>query len=107
MLLAGDVDCAGFGDYEGCTCVRASGIGTVVGVGSRDNNWRMVSTKYWRQSTEGYSYDSRLIGGGARDNKLDGDARRTRGFIQVRSPRWHNTYVLRLLWFVLMYDEMN
>ena len=33
--------------------------------------------------------------------KQDGDARQTRGFIQVRPPRRHNTYVLRLI--VLQY----
>jgi hypothetical protein len=36
-----------------------------------------------QQSTEGMPHGSRLIGGGARDNELDGDARRTQGFILV------------------------
>jgi hypothetical protein len=40
-----------------------------------------VSTKYGRQSTEGGTQDGRLVGGGARDDDQDVDARRTRGFI--------------------------
>jgi hypothetical protein len=38
-----------------------------------------------RQSTEGYAHGRRLIGGGVRDNELDGDTRRTQGFIQARA----------------------
>jgi hypothetical protein len=44
-----------------------------------------VSTKYGRQSTEGGTHDGRLVGGGARDDDPDVDARRTRGFIQVQA----------------------
>jgi hypothetical protein len=44
-----------------------------------------LSTRCDWQSTEGYDHSSRLISGGAQDNELDGDARRTQGFIQVRA----------------------
>jgi hypothetical protein len=36
-----------------------------------------LSTKYGRQSTEEGTHDGRLVGGGARDDELDIDARQT------------------------------
>ena len=56
-----------------------------------------VSTKYGRQSTQGYAQGSRLSVDRCASFKQDGDARQTRGFIQVRPPRRRNTYVLRLI----------
>ena len=43
-----------------------------------------VSTKYRRQSTEGYAHDGRLIGRGAHDQELDGN-RDTRHKIYIGS----------------------
>ena len=60
-----------------------------------------VSMKYGRQSTQGYAQGSRLSADRCVSHKQDGDARQTRGFIQVRPPRRRTTYVLRLI--VLLY----
>jgi hypothetical protein len=60
-----------------------------------------LSTRYGRQSTEGYAQGSRLSADRCASYELDGDARQTRSFIQVRPPWGRNTYVLRqivLLW---------
>jgi len=37
------------------------------------NGFALLSTKYYRQSTEGYTHNGRLIGGGARDQEPDGN----------------------------------
>ena len=47
---------------------------------------RTVSMKYGRQSTQGYAQGSRLSVDRCASYKQDGNARQTRGFIQVRPP---------------------
>jgi hypothetical protein len=61
-----------------------------------------LSTRYSRQSTEGGTHDGRLVGGGARDDDPDVDARRTRGFIQFRPSSRRNTLRPTFLWIVLI-----
>ena len=65
-----------------------------------------LSTKYGRQSTQGYAQGSRLSADRCASHKQDGDARQTRGFIQVRPPRRRNTYVLRLICIAVCQWEM-
>ena len=60
-----------------------------------------LSTKYGRQSTQGYAQDSRLSADRCASYEQDSNTRQTQGFIQVRPPRGRNTYVLRLI--VLLY----
>jgi hypothetical protein len=90
--------------FEGCLCPRLAVVDWSLGEAScagpvcqpYDAGGR-VSMRCGQQSIEGYVHDSRLISGGVRDNELDGDARRTRGFIQVQATNSSVTpYVLRL-----------
>jgi hypothetical protein len=63
--------------------------------------WSLIIDEIWSAVYLGVCQASRLLADRCASHKQDGDTRQTRGFIQVRPPRRHNSYVLRLI--VLLY----
>jgi hypothetical protein len=88
-----------------CRVVRYPQLGIIVSNRhcSSVKETRSLSMRYGRQSTKRYAQGSRLSAYRCASYELDGDARQTQGFIQVRSLWGRNTYVLRQI--VLLYLE--